>query len=161
MVLFPMLLLYKFKIIPNYKAKQYLLSWYFKGMKKKDFFHIAKKYSLEHIDLIIRPDAIKKLNWHKKKGHKVVIVSASIDCWLRPWCEQKGFELIATKIEFENHKVTGKLLAKNCYGIEKVIRIKENYNLNEYTEIYAYGDSAGDKEMLALANFSFFKPFRK
>ena len=159
-VLSPMLVLYKLKLIPNYKAKQYMLSWFFKGMSEDAFFKVANEYSLVHIDKILRPKAIEKINWHKNQGHKVVVVSASIECWLRPWCEKNNLELIATKLEIKDDIVTGKLLSKNCYGVEKVNRIKELYNLEKYDYIYAYGDSDGDKQMLSLAHEKFYKPFR-
>jgi hypothetical protein len=97
--------------------------------QQQAFFEAANEYSLVHIDKILRPKAIEKINWHKNQGHKVVIVSASIDCWLRPWCEKNGLELIATKLEIKDDIVTGKLLSKNCYGVEKVNRIKELYDL--------------------------------
>ena len=159
-VLSPMLVLYKLKLIPNYKAKQYMLSWFFKGMSKDAFLKVANEYSLVHIDKILRPKAIEKINWHKNQGHKVVVVSASIECWLRPWCEKNGLELIATKLEIKDDIVTGKLLSKNCYGVEKVNRIKEIYNLKDFEYIYSYGDSSGDKQMLELAHEKFYKPFR-
>ncbi|AXH14466.1 HAD-IB family hydrolase [Malaciobacter mytili LMG 24559] len=159
-ILSPILILYKIKIIPNYKAKQYMLSWYFKGMQKEEFFKVSYEYSMNYIDSIVRQKAKERLLWHKNQGDKIVVVSASIDCWIRPWCEKNGLELIATKLEIKNNKISGKLLTKNCYGQEKVNRIKNQYNLNDYNHIYAYGDSKGDKEMLELANFSFFKPFR-
>ena len=159
-VLSPMLVLYKFKLIPNYKAKQYMLSWFFKGMSKDAFLKVANEYSLVHIDKILRPKAIEKINWHKNQGHKVVVVSASIECWLRPWCEKNGLELIATKLEIKDDIVTGKLLSKNCYGVEKANRIKEIYNLKDFEYIYSYGDSIGDKQMLELAHEKFYKPFR-
>lgn len=156
----PMLVLYKLKLIANYKAKQNLLSWYFRGMKKEDFFEVSSNYSLNHIDKIVRKKAIERINWHKKQGDKIVIVSASIDCWLRPWCERNNLELIATKLDLSDDKIIGKFLTKNCYGQEKVNRIKEIYNLKEFDYIYAYGDSSGDKEMLSLANENYYKPFR-
>ena len=159
-VLSPMLVLQKFKLIPNYKAKQYMLSWFFKGMSKEAFLKVANEYSLVHIDKILRPKAIEKINWHKNQGHKVVVVSASIEFWLRPWCEKNGLELIATKLEIKDDIVTGKLLSKNCYGVEKVNRIKEIYNLKDFEYIYSYGDSSGDKQMLELAHEKFYKPFR-
>ena len=159
-VLSPMLVLYKLKLIPNYKAKQYMLSWFFKGMSKDAFLKVANEYSLVHIDKILRPKAIEKINWHKNQGHKVVVVSASIECWLRPWCEKNSLELIATKLEIKDDIVTGKLLSKNCYGVEKVNRIKEIYNLKDFEYIYSYGDSSGDKQMLELAHEKFYKPFR-
>ena len=159
-VLSPMLVLYKLKLIPNYKAKQKMLSWFFKGMSKEAFLKVANEYSLVHIDKILRPKAIEKINWHKNQGHKVVVVSASIEFWLRPWCEKNGLELIATKLEIKDDIVTGKLLSKNCYGVEKVNRIKEIYNLKDFEYIYSYGDSSGDKQMLELAHEKFYKPFR-
>ena len=159
-VLSPMLVLYKLKLIPNYKAKQYLLSWFFKGMRKVDFLKVANEYSLVHIDKILRLKAIEKINWHKNQGHKVVVVSASIECWLRPWCEKNNLELIATKLEIKDDIVTGKLLSKNCYGVEKVNRIKELYDLEIFDYIYAYGDSSGDKRMLEISHEKFYKPFR-
>ena len=72
-----------------------------------------------------------------------------------------NLDLIATKLEIRNGTVTGKFLSKNCYGIEKAHRVQEQYNLNDYDHIYAYGDSRGDKELLGLADESFYKPFKK
>lgn len=159
-LLFPMLMLYKLKIIPNYKAKQLMLSYFFKGMKQAEFQKEAEEFSLKHIDSIVRRKAMQKIVWHQERGDKVVVVSASIECWLKPWCEQNNLDLIATKMEMKDGIITGSLATKNCYGIEKVKRIKEIYNLSDYDYVYAYGDSLGDKELLALSDESFYKPFR-
>ena len=155
-----MLIVYKLKLIPNYKAKQWMLSYFFKGMNEQQFYKVAEEYSLNHIDTIVRPEAMEKIAWHKDQGHKVVVVSASIECWLKPWCVQNDLDIIATKLEIKNGLVTGKFLTKNCYGIEKANRVRETYNLNDYEYIYAYGDSRGDKELLELADETFYKPFR-
>jgi len=159
LLLSPMLIIYKLKFIPNYKAKQWMLSYFFKGMDDQQFRKVAEEYSLKHIDTILRPKAMKKIAWHKEQGHKVVVVSASIECWLKPWCDKNDLSLIATKLEVNNGVVTGRLLTKNCYGIEKVNRIKEDYKLNDYEYIYAYGDSRGDKELLSLANEKHYRSF--
>jgi phosphoserine phosphatase len=58
-------------------------------------------------------------------------------------------------------KITGNLMGNNCNGGEKVIRIKQLYDTQQYDEIYCFGDTGGDKPMLALATQSFYKPFRK
>jgi len=158
--LFPILIAYKLKHIPNYKAKQYMLSYFFKGMSKEKFIQVAYEYSLNYIDTIIRSKAMEKIVWHKEQGHMVVIVSASIECWLKPWCNKNGLGLIATKLEIKDSRITGKFLTKNCYGIEKANRVKKEYILDNYDYIYAYGDSCGDKELLELADESFYKPFR-
>jgi HAD superfamily hydrolase (TIGR01490 family) len=155
----PMLVAYKLGLIPNYRAKQYMLSYFFKGMPEERFKEIAEDYSLRHIDTIVRPKAMERIAWHKAQGHRVVVVSASLECWLKPWCDENGLELLATRLEMKDGIVTGRLLTRNCYGPEKVNRIKERYNLDDYDTIYAYGDSRGDKEMLALADKPHYKPF--
>ena len=160
MLLSPMLIAFKLKLIPNYRAKQQMLSYFFKEMEEQKFRGLAEQFSLEYIDTMLRPKAMQKIAWHKELGHKVIVVSASIECWIRPWCEQNGLDLIATKIEIKDGIITGKFLTKNCYGIEKANRVKEVYNLDDYDYIYAYGDSRGDKELLGLADKSFYKLFR-
>ncbi len=160
-VLSPMLTAYKLKLIPNYKAKQYMISYFFKGMDENKFMQVAKEYSLKHIKTILRSEAMEKIAWHKEQGHKIVIVSASIECWLKPWCNENHLDLIATKLEIKDNIITGKFLTKNCYGIEKANRVQEKYNLDDCDHIYAYGDSRGDKELLELADESFYKPFTR
>ena len=141
LLLSPMLIIYKLKLIPNYKAKQWMFSYFFKGMNEQKFLKFAEEYSLNHINTILRPKAIEKIVWHKEQGHKVVVVSASIEYWVKPWCDKNDLDMIGTKIEIKNGIVTGKFLTKNCYGIEKVNRVQEAYNLSEYGYIYAYGDT--------------------
>ncbi|CAA6802164.1 MAG: Phosphoserine phosphatase (EC [uncultured Campylobacterales bacterium] len=158
-ILLPILILYKIKLISNYKAKEYVLTYFFKNMRIEDFDKICKNFSEQKIDKMIRVKALKKLNYYKNLDYEVVIVSASIENYLIHWCEKNKLKLIATSIEVKNNLITGKLLSKNCYGKEKVVRIKKLYNLEDFHNIYAYGDSRGDREMLRLTNLSFYKPF--
>jgi HAD superfamily hydrolase (TIGR01490 family) len=159
LILSPMLLAYKLKIIPNHIAKQKLISYFFKGWDIRDFQKITKSYTKEKIIEIVRPKAIERIKWHQEKGHKIVVVSASMEGWLKVWCKSYKLELIGTKLEVINNKITGKFATENCYGIEKVNRIKENYILEDYDIIYAYGDSYGDKEMLSIADKKYYKYF--
>ena len=157
----PMLILYKLGIIPNYKAKQLMISYFFKGTDIKEFQSVTRKFSLERIDMILRPKAMEKILWHKNRGDTIVIVSASMKCWLHPWCNRENIELVSTELEVKDSKLTGLFSTKNCYGAQKEYRVKEIYDLSQYDHIYAYGDSSGDRELLELADESFYKPFRE
>lgn len=159
LVLSPILFAFKIQLIPNYKAKKMMLSWYFKGIKEEIFLELATQYSLGKLNSIIRSKAIERIEWHKKKGHTVIVVSASAEYWLKPWCESRNLELISTKLEVQNGLITGNFIGKNCNGEEKVNRIKEKISLDIVNYIYAYGDSIGDREMLAIANESYLKFF--
>lgn len=156
----PMLMAYKLNLYPNDKAKERLLAYFFKKITIKEFQEIVIGYDKNELDKIVRKEAIAKILWHKKQGDEVVVVSASMECWLKLWCDRQNIKLIATKLEIENGKFTGKFATPNCYGEEKVTRLKELYPTEKYSHIYAYGDSRGDRELLALADEAFYKPFR-
>lgn len=157
LLLAPVIILYKTKIMSNQKAKEILTSFFFGGANV-DFFNKKASLFSKQIEKIIIPKALEKLMWHKNQGHKVVIVSASYKNYLYLWCNNYDFELLSTELEVLNNNITGRIKGKNCYGKEKVRRIKENYNL-ENVQVYAYGDTPGDKPMLSLAQFSFYKVF--
>lgn len=157
-ILSPILILFKIGLISNQKAKEALTKYFFRGESCKEFEKISSSYSLNEIDKIIIPTAISTLHAHKRNGSTIVIVSASFKLYLKDWCEKKGFELLATELEVINEKITGNLIGKNCYGIEKVDRIQKTYCIKNF-EIYAYGDSKGDLPMLNIANKSFYRMF--
>ena len=136
------------------------ISFYFKNESVTNLWNKGKQYSDNEIDKIVRGKAREKINWHHSQGDRVIIVTASANIWLDSWCSRNGIELIATELEEMDGKVTGKLVNGNCFGIEKSIRVARLVNVNDYEEIYAYGDSRGDLELLDFANKPFYKPFR-
>jgi len=95
----PVLVFFKLKLIPNQLAKERLITYFFKGLDSDHFTELADAYAHNQIDRIIRPKAVAKIKWHQKHGHKVVIVTASIDCWVKGWCDKNGIDLIATRLE--------------------------------------------------------------
>jgi HAD superfamily hydrolase (TIGR01490 family) len=157
----PMLVLYSLGLIKNNIAKEKMITYFFSGFSIEKFQNIANKYSLEKIDFITRKSAIARIEWHKKQKHRIIVVSASMENWLEVWCNKNNIELIATKLEVVNKVISGKFASKNCYGVEKVNRIKGIIDLNSYEYIYAYGDSCGDKELLEIANEKFYKFFKE
>ncbi len=158
-LLSPLLVLHKLKLIPNWKAKEMVLQYYFKNTPIEIFETAAARFATIEIPKMLRPTAMEKLRWHQQEGHRVVIVSASATQWLRAWTTSINVELIGTELEIKDGKITGKLASPNCYGIEKANRIKSLIDLTQYQHIYAYGDSRGDREMLELATEAFYRGF--
>lgn len=97
------------------------------------------------------------MEWHKRQGDTVVVVSASIDLWLKDWCKAQQADLIATMLEVKDGRISGRFLTKNCNGREKVRRIEERFNLSDFDYTYAYGDRPGDRPMLAMANERYYR----
>lgn len=169
----PMLVLMKLHLYNNGKAKQRLFSYFFKGMTLEDFNALCYNFGSEKHDLL-RQGGIEMTFAAMMSGTPVFVVSASIDNWVRPFFypnegdyiegEPHPIEIIGTQIEVKNGRLTGHFLTPNCYGAEKVRRVKAALpdlveNRSNYF-IIAYGDSRGDKEMLAFADETHYKPWR-
>lgn len=149
---------FKFKLISNNIAKQKLFAYFFAGMPVDTFNQYAESFKSK-IDAVINPLALERLKWHQDQGHTCIIVSASVENWIKPWASDHGVLVASTRIEVIDGKITGRLLGENCYGGEKEKRVLELYpNRGEY-QLYAYGDSSGDRALLAMADFSFYRKF--
>jgi phosphatidylglycerophosphatase C len=117
----------------------------------------GERYAAEVLPSCIRPQALERIKWHQQRGDKVVVVSASLDVYLRPWCSGHGVELICTCLEERGGKFTGRFVDKDCSGIQKVLRIRSAYDIERFSDIYAYGDTSEDYEMLCLANHRYYR----
>lgn len=152
-----LLVLMKLGLYPNWKAKQKVFAYFFKGMKIEEFDRLCQHFAKDNQQLL-RPKGIETIQKALDEGAEVLIVSASIDNWVQPFFPE--VKVLGTQVEVKDGFLTGRFLTKNCYGQEKVNRILALYpNRSEY-HLTAYGDSRGDKELLAFADESHYKPFR-
>ncbi|HXB29673.1 MAG TPA: HAD family hydrolase [Puia sp.] len=156
----PWLIAYKLNWLSNNLAKQKILTYFFAGMAEEAFQEKCDLFAEKIIPGIVRPGALTEINVLRSRNFEIVVVSASAANWIRKWSESNSLKLIATKMEVKNGLITGKIEGENNHGVQKAVKIHELWNLNEYEEIYAYGDSSGDKPMMDLATKSFYKPFR-
>jgi len=157
LLLLPVLIAYKIGLIANWRAKEILFSFYFKGMGIQEALRLGQEFSEKVIPRLLRPEAIQAIEFHKNLGTKIVVVTASFSIWVKPWCDLHQFDLIATGYDTRQDKLSGFIKGKNCHGDEKVKRINEKFNLVEFGEIYAYGDSRADIKMLNLADVKYLK----
>jgi phosphatidylglycerophosphatase C len=156
----PWLIAYKLKLLPNDDLKQKMLKFFFGGTPEAMFQSNCDLFAKKKLPALIRPGAVAEIDELKMRGFEIVVISASAENWLRNWTDRLGLQLIATRLEVLNGLITGRIEGKNCHGEQKVICIRQRWNLSEFEEIYVYGDSSGDKPMLGLATRSFYKPFR-
>ena len=99
----------------------------------------------------LRTEVRERVDWHRGEGHELVLVSASPELYVTPIGRRLGFDtVLATRLEVANGRLTGRLQGANCRGPEKVMRLRE-WRGEGLALAYAYGDSAGDREMLDLA----------
>ena len=158
-LLLPILLGYKLKLIKNWKAKEVVLNYFFKNEPLKDFQEKCDDFANTIIPQLLRPKAYDRIHEHLANGDRVIVVSASAENWLKCWCDKLKIELIGTQLEMKDGIITGNFCGLNCYGPEKLRRLLELLDLKDYQEIYVYGDSRGDKEILEIATQRFYRHF--
>lgn len=154
----PTLIGYLIGIISRQKTKERILTRFFANTPISSLLPQAQQFALHKIPSLLKPKAIERLQWHLRQGHRCLVISASIDLYLKPWCETAGIDtLICSRLEVDaDQRVTGKLIGLNCWGPEKVRRLEELFGPKESYTLYAYGDSRGDRELLALADHAYF-----
>ena len=151
--------LYATRLWCGHKAKEKIFARFFAGMSEQEFNRLCLSYCTEHVNKICKPEAVDKINWHGQQNHKLVIISASIAGWIKPWAQKNGFEeVMATVPEIKNGVLTGNFASRNCNGEEKVSRFRKKYNRADFF-LYAYGNSVGDKPLLSIADKSFYNGF--
>lgn len=107
----------------------------------------------------MRPDTPRRLAWHRAQGHRVVLVSASLGTYLRPLGRLLGVDaVLCTEAAVgDDGRYTGGMVGPNCRGPEKKRRLREWMQQMDLgaAEVWAYGDSDGDRELLELAQHRF------
>ncbi len=161
LVSMPILFKYILGLTDNHTAKEQIFTIFFAGENKRRFAEKAQLFSKSVIPSLLRDEAIQRLKWHQEQNQECILISASIQEYLVPWAERAGFsKVLATNVEVDNGgNLTGKFFNKNCHGNEKVQRIREYLGSLKQYEIYVYGDSRGDMELLEIANHPFHKSF--
>ena len=155
-LLTPLIIGHRYGLLSSSYIRQKIVQVGFKNLPVSDTAELGRKHADAFIPNVLRPEAIERFNWHKTRGDRIVIVSASLTVYLGPWCEKMGFELCGVNLEEREGLLTGHYLDGDCTGRKKVERIRALIKLDEFEHIYAYGDTAEDIEMLDLADSKFF-----
>lgn len=129
----------------------------FAGRTIADVDRLAAVYADQLCRVGLRDDTVARLRWHIDVGHRVVIVSASYEAYLVPVGRRLGVDaVLGTRLEVEAGTCTGRLEGPNCRGPEKAVRLRAWFDQQrldrEHLTLWAYGDSNGDRELLAMAD---------
>ncbi|WP_145479697.1 HAD family hydrolase [Stenotrophomonas rhizophila] len=146
----PWLLAYRLKLISAARIRARVTRLTFRDRHADDIAAQAAGFSREVLPEVVRPQMLEQIRWHLQQRHTVVVVSGSLDLYLRPWCDALGLELICNRLESRDGRLTGRYADGDC-APHKAARIHARYDLSRYVRVHAYGDSREDRSMLALA----------
>jgi HAD superfamily hydrolase (TIGR01490 family) len=156
----PQLVGYRLGMVPRTRLKEALMAGFFRGVEEDDLRDRAARWAIHELPRMVRPAALARVRWHMSQGHRVILASASLEIFLVPWARAVGVrDVLATRLEVHDGRLTGRLAGPNCWGEEKVARLRALLGSLDAVELHAYGDSRGDQELLAAAQHAAYRPF--
>ena len=140
------------------RAKEWAAKIVFAARRAVDVNAAGDAFAAGVVRSWLRDDTVARMRWHQSQGHDVVFVSASFGAYLHPLGERLGASgvLCTELIVGVDGVLTGDLSGLNCRGPEKVRRLHEwldeRHGGRANVELWAYGDSPGDRELLGDAD---------
>jgi phosphatidylglycerophosphatase C len=137
------------------RFKEIIVGGSLRGKVIADVETIGEQFAQYVLVNWLRPDMLRRLRWHQQAGHVTVLVSASLAAYLRPLALRLGIDdVLCTDSTRSGERYGDRLNGPNCRADEKRRRL--DLWLEErrwvHAEVWAYGDSAGDRELLARAD---------
>lgn len=142
------------------ELKARLIQRCLQGLSEQALQQQAHDYCEKVWPRLLRPKGLQEVARQRETAAHVTLCSASPEIMLAPFAQRLGIGLIGTRLEVQQGRLTGQLIGRNCRREEKIARLEKAYGGLDQYHLRAWGDSLGDKEMLARADEAFWKPFR-
>ncbi len=138
------------------ETKEELFTRVLAGVDAAHLHQVAEAFAVGHLAAHVRPEVRRRLDWHRGRGDRVVVVSASPDAYVAVAADRLVADAsIATQLEVDDAgRITGRYDGANCRGEEKIRRLRlwmADADL-EGARLWAYGNSRGDLRMLRAAD---------
>jgi HAD superfamily hydrolase (TIGR01490 family) len=115
------------------------------------------RWATRHANRVVKKglfkDAVAAIASHQKAGHYLVLMSASIDCYVQRISVALGFhETICTTVVWNrNNTLNGRIQGSNIRGDKKAQQFRQLVSRLHPSESLAYGNSSADVEHMMLA----------
>jgi phosphatidylglycerophosphatase C len=124
------------------------------GIKREAVERWSTLHARRIVDKGLYRDALAAIQSHQRSGHYLVLMSASIDCYVQRISVALGFhETICTTVVWnrKNNTLDGRLQGSNIRGEKKAQQFKQLVSRLRPRESTAYGNSQADVEHMLLA----------
>lgn len=139
-------------------VKEQLLRRLFAGRDEAELRRLGQQYARDLLSDQLRPEVLTRLEDHRRAGHEVLFVSASLVYYLEPLADMLDLQgVLAVEPEQHQGRLTGELVRPNVRAEQKALRLREWLGQPESgplegIELWGYGNSSGDHELLAMSD---------
>jgi HAD superfamily hydrolase (TIGR01490 family) len=151
----PWIIAYYIRLYPAHLMRPKLFQTLFKNTSQPEIDKMAEEYAHLLLEKYLNLEIYAQLKQHQALGDDVILVSASIDIYLKYICQILNIELICSLTEIKNSQYTGQYTSEDCSHEQKKMRVIHQYAIDQYQQIFAYGNSHEDHAMLSMADIPY------
>ncbi|MGX6607577.1 HAD-IB family phosphatase [Micromonosporaceae bacterium Da 78-11] len=136
-------------------AKALLLQQLLGGLATVEVDAVARRYAQDLLTGRLRADCLRRWQWHRHHGHRLVIASWSPDLYVRHLGRLLGADtVIGTQMASVNGRLTGLVSGGDCRGAERARRVLAHLADRPAGPLWAYGNLPADCDLLDLADIA-------
>ena len=143
--------LLKFRILSNHQFKERFCDSLLKGESERTIEGLARRFVDGYVQRNLNTPVLEVMRGHQENGDHVCLVSSNFTFLLRVFGDTRDVSSVfATDAETAAGRFTGRLSGRACDGPEKLSRVLAYFEHKDVREATAYGDSRGDRPLLAF-----------
>ena len=85
----PVIVGHRLGVVPAGRVRQIANCVAFWGERSVALRQCGMKYATDVLPRTLRQAALDRIEWHRSRGDDVVVVAASLDVYLGPWCDAR------------------------------------------------------------------------
>jgi len=147
---------YRLQLISEQRMVEIMLTYY-RNKKLADFEAGAESFFHDYLKPHLAPAILSRVNTHKKRKHRLVLISGSVRYLLEPVAKNLGFHhLLSTDLEVgKDGFLTGKPKGSVCVGQTKkklALKLADRVGI-DIKKSFAYGNHPGDIPLLESVGY--------
>ena|SRR5665213_3354936 len=145
---------FKLGYLPNDELKSVFLRAIVGGSRRDEVAGHVDSFLPRCVRRMIKPAALARIEWHRSRGHRLVLASASVDLYVVPLGAHLQFDnTISSRTAWLDDRLTGALDGANLRGEAKLNAVRELLGESDKRpEIFAYSDHHSDLPLLQFAD---------
>jgi HAD superfamily hydrolase (TIGR01490 family) len=138
--------------LPNAALKSRALAAVLGGCEREGAERDGANFVAGHLDRMVKPQALARIDWHRREGHRLVLASASLDLYAVPIGAALGFaDVVCTRLASPGGRITGALEGDNLRGATKLTAVSAVLETAGAELAHAYSDHRSDLPLLQAA----------
>ena len=128
------------------------------GKRESDLIAMRREFGQHYIAPRLRSKAMERIDWHRERGHRIVIITATTRFVATASAELLDVgDLLATEPELIDGVFTGELTGIPCFREGKVRRLQDFCDQEgiDSVDLHFYSDSHNDLPLLEHAHFPY------